>query len=138
MIPALYDLLQGKVSISQLREVRAEDLLHREQVSLEESELWEFLRGRSVLVTGAGGSIGSELARQVARFAPSRLVLVDRAEPALFAVDQELRGTRPEVGVVPVVADVGDRVRMRAVFRVRRPRDRSWRTRPGHPHPGRW
>jgi FlaA1/EpsC-like NDP-sugar epimerase len=121
MIPALYDLLQGKVSISQLREVRAEDLLHREQVSLEESELWEFLRGRSVMVTGAGGSIGSELARQVARFAPSRLVLADRAEPALFAVDRELRGVRPGLEIVPVVADVGDRDRMRAVFREHRP-----------------
>jgi FlaA1/EpsC-like NDP-sugar epimerase len=121
MIPALYDLLQGKVSISQLREVRAEDLLHREQVSLEESELWAFLRGRSVMVTGAGGSIGSELARQVARFAPSVLVLVDRAEPALFAVDQELRGARPGIELVPLVADVGDRDRMRAVFREHRP-----------------
>ena len=71
MIPAMYDLLQGKVSISELREVRVEDLLHREAVSLEEHDLVGFLGSRVVMVTGAGGSIGSELARQVARFSPS-------------------------------------------------------------------
>ena len=89
MIPAMYDLLQGKVSITQLRPVPAEDLLHRETVSLEEHDLVGFLGGKVVMVTGAGGSIGAELARQVARFSPSRLLLVERSEPAPYAVDRE-------------------------------------------------
>ena len=90
MIPAMYDLLQGRVSITQLREVRVEDLLHRQTVSLEEHDLVGFLGGKVVMVTGAGGSIGAELARQVARFSPSRLLLLERSEPALYTVDREL------------------------------------------------
>jgi len=121
MIPAMYDLLQGRVSISQLREVRVGDLLHREEVSLEEHDLEAFLRGRVVMVTGAGGSIGAELARQVARFAPSRLLLVERAEPALYAADRELCDAWPELEIVPLMGDVGDRERMLAVFREHRP-----------------
>ncbi len=117
MIPAMYDLLQGRVSITQLREVRVEDLLQRETVSLEEHDLVGFLGGQVVMVTGAGGSIGAELARQVARFAPSRLLLVERSEPALYTVDRELREAWPSVEIVPVVADVGDKERMRSVFR---------------------
>jgi FlaA1/EpsC-like NDP-sugar epimerase len=121
MIPPLYDLLQGRVSISHLREVRVEDLLHRETVSLGEEDLVGFLGGKVVTVSGAGGSIGSELARQVARFAPSRLLLVERAEPALYAVHRELRDTWPALDMVPVVGDVGDRDRMLGIFREHRP-----------------
>jgi FlaA1/EpsC-like NDP-sugar epimerase len=121
MIPPLYDLLQGRVSISHLREVRVEDLLHRETVSLGEEDLVGFLGGKVVTVSGAGGSIGSELARQVARFAPSRLLLVERAEPALYAVHRELRDTWPALDIVPVVGDVGDRERMLGIFREHRP-----------------
>jgi FlaA1/EpsC-like NDP-sugar epimerase len=121
MIPALYDLLQGRLSISQLREVRVEELLHRETVSLEEKDLVGFLGSKVVMVTGAGGSIGSELARQVARFAPSRLLLLERAEPALYAADRDLRETWPELDIVPLVGDVGDRERMQSLFRAYRP-----------------
>ena len=121
MVPSLYDMLQGKVSISTLREVRAEDLLVREAVSLEENDLVGFLGGRVVMVTGAGGSIGSELARQAARFSPSAVVLVERSEPALYTVDRELRELWPSLSVVPVVGDIGDRARMLAVFREHRP-----------------
>jgi FlaA1/EpsC-like NDP-sugar epimerase len=122
MIPALYDLLRGRVSISQLREVRVEDLLHRDEVALEEHDLRAFLGQRVVMVTGAGGSIGAELARQAARVSPSRLVLVERAEPSLYEIDRELREAWPGLDVVPVVGDVGDWERMRAVFREHRPR----------------
>ena len=121
MIPAMYDLLQGRVSITQLRQVRAEDLLHRETVSLEEHDLVGFLGGKVVMVTGAGGSIGAELARQVARFSPSRLLLVDRSEPALYTVDRELCEAWTSLPIVPILGDVGDRERMRAVFREHRP-----------------
>jgi FlaA1/EpsC-like NDP-sugar epimerase len=122
MIPAFFDLLQGKVSISSLREVRVEDLLNRETVSLEAGDLRAFLGGRAVLVTGAGGSIGAELARQAARFRPSRLILLDRAEPALYEIDRELREAWPELRILPVMGDVTDRERMLAVFREHAPR----------------
>jgi FlaA1/EpsC-like NDP-sugar epimerase len=121
MIPSLYDLLQGKVSISQLREVRVEDLLHRDEVSLGEHDLRAFLGGRTVMVTGAGGSIGAELARQAARFAPSRLLLVERAEPALYEADRQLRNAWPELEIVPLLGDVCDRERMLGIFREHRP-----------------
>ncbi len=119
--PGLYEVLQGKVSISRFRDVRVEDLLERDLVHLDEGDLERFLTGKVVMVTGAGGSIGSELARQVAHFAPSRLLLVERAEFALFDVDRELRHRWPALPIVPVLADVGDRDRMGGVFAAHRP-----------------
>ena len=83
---------------------------------LDEAQLGQFLAGKRVMVTGAGGSIGSELVRQVARFQPAKILLVERAEFALFEVDGELRRTRPEVEALPLVADVCDEARMRALF----------------------
>lgn len=115
-IPGLYDLLQGKVSISRFREIRMEDLLGRDPVRLDEAELERFLTGRRVMVTGAGGSIGSELARQIARYQPSHLLLFERAEFALFDVDREIRHLWPGLAVVPLVGDVGDGERVREVF----------------------
>ena len=116
IIPGLYDVLQGKVHVTRIRNVQIEDLLGREPIYLDESQIGQFLAGKRVMVTGAGGSIGSELARQVARFQPAKLLLVERAEFALFEIDGELRRTRPEIEVVPLVADVCDEARMRAVL----------------------
>ena len=121
VIPGLLEILQGDVSVNRIREVEIEDLLGRDPVRLDESELRAFVGGSAVLVTGAGGSIGAELARQVARFGPTKLVLLDRSEPALFAIDRELRGARPDLNVVAVVADVGDARRVDAVFAAHRP-----------------
>jgi FlaA1/EpsC-like NDP-sugar epimerase len=116
IIPGLYDVLQGKVHVTRIRNVQIEDLLGREPVYLDEAQLGQFLAGRRIMVTGAGGSIGSELARQVSRFQPSKIQLVERAEFALFEIDGELRRTRPEIEVVPLVADICDEARMRAVL----------------------
>jgi FlaA1/EpsC-like NDP-sugar epimerase len=116
IIPGLYEILEGKVKFSRLRDVQIEDLLGREQINLEEQSIRRFLEGKTVVVTGAGGSIGSELARQVARFLPAKLLLIDRAEFALFGIEQELRELFPELAVVPLVADVGDRMRLRSIF----------------------
>ncbi len=96
IIPGLYQILSGTVEISRIRDVEIEDLLGREVVNLDEKQLEVFLAGKTVMVTGAGGSIGAELARQVARFQVGRLLLVERAEFALFDVDRELRGLFPE------------------------------------------
>ncbi len=103
--------------MSRIRDLQIEDLLGREPVQLDEQEMESLLVGKTVMVTGAGGSIGSELARQIARFRPERLLLVERAEFALFDIDRELREAWPEVACIPLVADVGEEARVCAHFR---------------------
>jgi FlaA1/EpsC-like NDP-sugar epimerase len=119
--PGLYELLRGNVSFSRIRDVQIEDLLGRPPVTLDDDEMRRFLADKCVMVTGAGGSIGSELVRQVARFGPSRLLLVERAECALFTIDSELRDTCPRLPRVALVADIGDEPRMRTIFAAHRP-----------------
>ncbi len=121
IIPGLYEILQGDVEVTRFRDIQVEDLLGREPVCLDQEGVSEFLAGRTVMVTGAGGSIGAELARQVARFNPSRLLLVERAEFALFNIDRELREMRPGISIVPLVADIGDEGRLRSLFALYRP-----------------
>jgi len=116
IVPGLHEILQGQVEVSRFRDVQVEDLLGRQPVQLDEMLMREFLAGRRVMVTGAGGSVGSELARQVARFEPSSLILVERAEFALFNIERELRERWPRLRIVALVGDVGDRVRMRSIF----------------------
>jgi FlaA1/EpsC-like NDP-sugar epimerase len=121
IIPGLYEILQGRVEVTRFRDVQIEDLLGREPVRLDEEGMSRFLEGKTVMVTGAGGSIGSELARQAARFAPSRLLLVERAEFALFNIDRDLRETFPELSIISLTVDVGDETRMRSIFNTYRP-----------------
>ncbi|HEY0321739.1 MAG TPA: nucleoside-diphosphate sugar epimerase/dehydratase [Pyrinomonadaceae bacterium] len=121
IIPGLYEILDGRVEVSRFREVQIEDLLGREPVTLDEEGLAHFLAGKRVMVTGAGGSIGSELARQVSRFYPESLLLVERAETALFNTDRELRELAPGHTIEPLVADILDGVRMRRIFETYRP-----------------
>jgi len=121
IIPELYEIIEGRVEISRIRDVEIEDLLGREPVQLDNESISRELAGKTVMVTGAGGSIGSELARQVQRFGPAHLLLVERAEFALFDIDSELRADNPTQSIVPLVADVGDESRMRAIFDLYRP-----------------
>ncbi|HYE74859.1 MAG TPA: polysaccharide biosynthesis protein, partial [Blastocatellia bacterium] len=121
IIPSYHDVVQGKVEVSNIRDVQIEDLLGRDPVQLDEEVIGTFLAGKTVMVTGAGGSIGSELARQISRFNPARLLLVERAEFVLFNIDRELRELWPELTVIPLVADVGDEARMRSLFAEYRP-----------------
>ncbi|MEO9176050.1 MAG: nucleoside-diphosphate sugar epimerase/dehydratase, partial [Gaiellales bacterium] len=107
-LPAVHELLDGDSNLlRQLREVRVEDVLGRDPVQLDPEEIGSYVRGRVVLVTGAGGSIGSELCRQIARMSPARIVLLDHAETNLFQIERELveRGT---TNIVPVIGDVKD------------------------------
>lgn len=120
-IPGLYEILQGKVKVSRIRDVEIEDLLGREPVQLDEQTVMDFVTGKSVMVTGAGGSIGSELARQVARFNPSQLLLVERAEFALFEIETDLRESWPTLSLMPLVGDICDEGRMRSIFEMYNP-----------------
>ena len=105
-IPGMADLLGGKVLTSQIRDVSVEDLLGREPVRLDETMIRESIEGRSVMVTGGGGSIGSELCRQVASFRPLRLVILERAESDLFRIHRELVDMYPHADIVPLIADI--------------------------------
>jgi FlaA1/EpsC-like NDP-sugar epimerase len=121
IIPGLYEILQGNVGTSRIRDLQIEDLLGREPIQLDEQAMKTFLAGKVVMVTGAGGSIGSELVRQVARFQPAKLLLVERAEFALFQIDQEMRRVHPDLPTMALVADVGDESRMRSILTIHRP-----------------
>ncbi|MBK6632565.1 MAG: polysaccharide biosynthesis protein [Betaproteobacteria bacterium] len=120
-VPAIDDLLSGRVSISQLRKVEMEDLLGREVVKLDSEGLHRLLGGRIVLVTGAGGSIGSELARQIARFEPRLLVLFELSEFALYQIEQEFARQLPGTPIACTVGDVKDTARLDQVFVQYRP-----------------
>jgi len=115
-VPGLSDIVSGKVSVSALRAVELDDLLGRDPVELDDAGLHAFLDGKSVLVTGAGGSIGSELCRQIARYAPSRLVLFDASEFALYSIEQEFRDRFPRVALAAVIGDAKDARRVGEVF----------------------
>lgn len=116
-IPSMVQLATGTVRVSSLRPVQIEDLLGRDVVQIDTANVREMLQGRTVLVTGAGGSIGSELCRQIATCAPASVLLVERSEAALFPVEQELIERGHGGLVVPLVADIMDRARMEAIFR---------------------
>lgn len=115
-MPGVDQLIDGRVSLNQVRDVAIEDLLGRDPVQLDMEAIAGVMKGHVVMVTGAGGSIGSELCRQVCRFSPAALLLVERAENALFHVHRELLAHHPEVPLVPCMADVGDAPRVDELF----------------------
>lgn len=120
-IPGLYDILSGQVSVTQIRDVDIEDLLRREPVRTDTSAVEEMLCGCRVLVTGAGGSIGSELCRQIARCKPGTLILLGHGENSIFAIANELQRLWPDLPVEQVIADVRDLDRLRQVFAAHQP-----------------
>jgi FlaA1/EpsC-like NDP-sugar epimerase len=122
-LPGLYELITGDPGLAvQIRPVQVEDVLGREQVEVDFAQVASYLQGHTVLVTGAGGSIGSELCRQIAHVGPTRLILVDNAETALFEIERELVDTRDFTPAVPKLLDVKDRAALRReVFEKYRP-----------------
>ncbi|NPA71390.1 MAG: polysaccharide biosynthesis protein [Gammaproteobacteria bacterium] len=121
VIPSIHEILSGKVSISQLRDVDVVDLLRREPIKLSLEKIAKYLNDKVVLITGAGGSIGSEIVRQVARFHPKLLVLLGHGENSLYWIERELDRDWPDISWVTVVADVRDREKMEYVFSKFRP-----------------
>ena len=116
-LPALEELASGRARVSKIRPVEIEDLLGRDEVSLDCSSIKKLIEGRVVMVTGAGGSIGSELCRQIARVNPSRLLLLDQSEPNLFTTEQELIESGMGAIIQPLVADILDETRIAYLFK---------------------
>jgi len=121
IVPSLAELASGRVKVSQLRNVQIQDVLGRETVELETDLIGNLISDRIVMVTGAGGSIGSELCRQIASFNPKRLLLVEQCEVQLFKIEQELISLGYGASLAPLIADILDRDRMRAVFERSKP-----------------
>ena len=121
LLPGIREVIEGDAHVHHLREVRLEDLLGRDPIQLELPELSSDLEGETVLITGAAGSIGSELARQVALHSPSELILVDQAETPLYFIDLELRRDYPDLAIETRLVDVTDQVRLDDIFAAHRP-----------------
>jgi len=120
-LPPLSDVLSGRAAPSSLRDVQIEDLLRREPIRTDLAAVRNLAKGRTVLITGAGGSIGSELCRQLAQLEPARLIILGHGENSIFDIQAELRASYPKLNVSPMIADVRDQRRMHAIFDDTRP-----------------
>lgn len=121
IVPSLDEIAHGRVNVTRLRDVEIEDLLGREPVELDDKNLHDFLSGRTVMVTGAGGSIGSELVRQISNYRPNKVLLVERSEYMLFEIGREVAKVFDDLEYVPLIADISDEPRMRTIFADYRP-----------------
>ncbi len=120
-VPGYGELINGRVTINAIREVAYRDLLGREMVRLDEKQIGAYLKGQNVLVTGAGGSIGSELCRQICRFRPGSVLLFERAESPLYEIELELKKNFVGINVVPILADIQNKLQIEKVFNKYRP-----------------
>ena len=121
ILPGIYQMLDGEISVSRLRNVDVQDLLGREPINLNTDEIMGYIKGEVVLVTGGGGSIGSELCRQIASHNPKQLIILDIYENNAYEIEQELKRSHPELNLLTLIASVRDSVKMDDVFRTYRP-----------------
>jgi len=117
IVPSLGEIIDGQVTVGNLREVQVEDLLGREPVSLDQKSIENFIRGKSVLITGAAGSIGSELSRQVAKFKPSHLIILDQDETGIFNISEELFDKFPKLSIKSLIADIREELKIDQIFK---------------------
>ena len=120
-VPSLTDIASGKLKVSQIRDVNIDDLLGRDVVQLDLAQIEAFLTNKIILVTGAGGSIGSEMCRQVCHFKPKQLLLIEQAENPLFFIERELREIFPDVDIKAIVRNITDKDRIGQVFEAYKP-----------------
>jgi FlaA1/EpsC-like NDP-sugar epimerase len=120
-IPGLYELIDGKVNITKLRDVNIEDLLGREEVKLNSENINKYIKDKVILVTGGGGSIGSELCRQIAKFSPKKLIILDIYENNVYDVQMELNHNYPNLEKEVIIASIRDEYRLKDVFDTHRP-----------------
>lgn len=116
ILPGVYEIINGDASVSKLRDVQIEDLLGREPIKLDDTAVSKYIKDKTVLITGAGGSIGSEICRQVVRMQPKKMLLLGKGENSIYEINQELQGTYPEIKKVPIIADVRDRERIKGIM----------------------
>jgi FlaA1/EpsC-like NDP-sugar epimerase len=121
IFPGLYEIFGDHVQVSHIRDVNVEDLLRRSTAPLNLEQISGYLEGKTVLITGAGGSIGSEVVRQICHFHPKKLILLGRGENSIFSIQQEMLRTWPEIEQVALIGDVRDRARVREIFAAQRP-----------------
>jgi FlaA1/EpsC-like NDP-sugar epimerase len=121
IVPDYYEVITGSVTVNRLREIDITDLLGREEGVLDDPSALAFFSGKRVLVTGAGGTIGAELTRQVARMGPAQVVLIERAENALYEIERDMHAGIHDVPIVPILADTGDAGRMGAILAAHKP-----------------
>ncbi|MBL0225538.1 MAG: polysaccharide biosynthesis protein [Geobacteraceae bacterium] len=115
-VPSIGEIIDGNISISQIKDVEIDDLLGRPPVVLDERSIGNYLTNMTVLVSGAAGSIGSEICRQVARFMPERLIILDHAETPLFYIERELRAKHPGMRIIPALCDIRNKEKIEMVF----------------------
>jgi FlaA1/EpsC-like NDP-sugar epimerase len=120
-VPSIIDIASGKLSVSQIRNVDINDLLGREAVELDLDLIETFLKDKTILVTGAGGSIGSEMSRQVCNFSPKLLLLIEQAENPLFYIERELRTQFPDIAIKAIVCNITDKQRVEGIFKKYKP-----------------
>ncbi|WP_397354982.1 polysaccharide biosynthesis protein [Paenibacillus sp. N3.4] len=122
IIPRINDLIEGKVTINAIRDVQVEDLLGRDPINVDLEGIANYVKDKVVLVTGAGGSIGSELCRQIAPFKPTKLILLGHGENSIYLIEKEMKRLYPSLIIEPVIADVQDKIRMEEVFLIFQPK----------------
>jgi FlaA1/EpsC-like NDP-sugar epimerase len=115
-LPGIWELIDGRVSINKIRNVRIEDLLERDVINLDSEKIREYIQNKRILVTGAGGSIGSEICRQVARYRPEKLILLGRGENSIFNIELELKKLYPDISIKSYIADIKDRDKIFYIF----------------------